>query len=312
MSNVEETLAWEAQWRPRAAAAAVVGALCGTAGSILLLVLENDGPREEDGFVSLPESLRGLEGGQLPPDDASLRVRQADYTADNVEMVLLGTVLSVLGVVGALLALSYVFRATRARFPEVGRVVGWSVAGALALYPLGRLGRGIGEAIETSQFADAAERTAGAARELTTSGIIPGAYLLEILGTFALALAFVLVSMNAMRVGLFTRFMGILGVIVGALVVFGLDAALIVRGIWLVMLGMLIAGRYPGGNVPPAWATGRAEPWPTQQELRERRAALRAEHAPVPEPPAAGEEREPEQEGDYLPGAARRKRKKRR
>jgi hypothetical protein len=54
---------------------------------------------------------------------------------------------------------------------------------------------------------------------------------------------------------------------------------------WLTFVGLIIAGRYPGG-VPPAWATGRAEPWPTQQELRERRDAMRAEHRPDPEPDA--------------------------
>ena len=114
--------------------------------------------------------------------------------------------------------------------------------------------------------------------------------------------------MNAMRVGLLTRFMGILGVIVGALAVFQLDAPQVVRGIWLVFLGLLVAGRYPGGT-PPAWETGRAEPWPSQQELRERRDALRAEHEPdEPEPTP---EKQPGEPG-YVPGVARQKRKKRR
>ena len=111
-----------------------------------------------------------------------------------------------------------------------------------------------------------------------------------------------------MRVGLLTRFMGILGMLIGALVVFQLDQPQIVRAIWLIFLGVLFLGRYPGGT-PAAWETGRAEPWPSQQELRERRDAIRAERH-VDEPATAQEE-DPEDSGDYAPGAARRKRKKR-
>ena len=307
MSSVEETLAWVAQWRQRAAAAALVAAVAGTAGGVMLAILGRNGPGEKDGFISLPEALGSATrpGGTFDPSQ-SLAVRLTDYRGDRAGLFTLSTVLSVLGAVAALLALSYLFRAARARNPQIGRAVGWSVAAALALYPLGRGVREIATWIEYSQFADAAaaERTPGGQRDIGAEGILPGAALLEILGAFAFALSFVLVAMNAMRVGLLTRFMGILGVIVGALAVFQLDAPQVVRGIWLLFLGLLLFGRYPGGT-PPAWETGRAEPWPSQQELRERRDALKAEHtAEEPAPAEPGE-------AGYAPGEARRKRKKR-
>jgi hypothetical protein len=309
VSNVEETLAWEAQWRPRAAAAAIVAALAGTAGGVMLAVLGRDGPDESEGFISLPEALGTVALG-TDPGEESLAVRLTDYRGERVGLFTLSTVLSVLGAIAALLALSYLFRAARARNPQIGRAVGWSVAAALALYPLGRGVREIATWIEYSQFADAAaaDRTPAAQRDIGTEGIMPAAALFEILGAFALALSFVLVAMNAMRVGLLTRFMGILGVIVGVLAVFQLDAPQVVRGIWLLFLGLLLFGRYPGGT-PPAWETGRAEPWPTQQELRERRDAVRAEHDP--EEPDDPDEPGPGEEG-YVSGSARRKRKKRR
>ena len=309
MSAVEETLAWEAEWRPRAAAAAIVGALGGIAGGVMLAILGRNGPDEATGFVSLPESLGGaVAGGEA--GEASLAVRLTDYRGDRLGLFTLSTVLSIIGVLGALMALTYLFRAARARHPQIGRAVGWSLAAALALYPFGRGAREIATWIEYSQFADAAERTPGGVRDIGSDGILPGVALLEILGAFALALAFVFVSLNAMRTGLLTRFMGILGVIVGALAVFQLDAPQIVRGIWLVFVGLIIAGRYPGGS-PPAWQTGRAEAWPSQQELRERREALRAEHSGGAEAAASEDELQPGEEG-YAPGAARRKRKKRR
>lgn len=304
MSSVEETLAWEAQWRPRAAAAAFVAAAASITGGVLQSATGRGGPDESEGFVSLPESLGAAAAGRAPAEP-SLVVRQADELGDRAGTLIASTVLVSLGVLLALAALTYLFRATRARNPQIGRAVGWSIAAALGIYPLAHAVGEIATWMQFADFADAAERTPAAAKELGREGVAGTARTLELFGLLALALAFVLTALNAMRVGLLTRFMGILGMLLGVLVVVPFDQPLLVRSIWLAFLGLLIAGRYPGG-APPAWATGRAEPWPTQQQLRERRDALRAEH---------GEDAEPEpQPGDegYAPGAARRKRKKRR
>ncbi len=313
MSTVEETLGWEAQWRPRAAAAAVTGAICGTAGGVMLALLSRGGPDEGDGFVSLPDSLAAASQGR-DPEEASLIVRQVDHLGDRVVPLSTATVLTALGIIGALGALTYLFRAARARNPQIGRAVGWSIAAAVAIYPLGLLLSQLGSWIAFADFADATERTAQEGKELRTQGIAAAGILLETLGAFAFALSFVLVALNAMRVGLLTRFLGILGVIVGALAVFQLDAPQVVRGIWLVFVGLLVSGRYPGGT-PPAWETGRAEPWPSQQELRERRDALRAEHQADSDDelePDPDQSAPTEGQPGYQPGAARQKRKKRR
>jgi hypothetical protein len=89
-------------------------------------------------------------------------------------------------------------------------------------------------------------------------------------GELALAVSFVLVSLQAMRAGLLTRFMGYLGIIAGILVLFVITPVPIVQAYWLVGLGVLFAGRWPSG-MPPAWQTGRVERWPSSQELREQR-----------------------------------------
>jgi hypothetical protein len=93
-------------------------------------------------------------------------------------------------------------------------------------------------------------------------------------GELLLAVAFVLVSLQAMRAGLLTRFMGYLGIIAGILVLFVITPVPIVQTYWLVALGVLFAGRWPSGT-PPAWETGRAERWPSSQELREQRTQQR-------------------------------------
>src|SRR3954466_5911729 len=82
--------------------------------------------------------------------------------------------------------------------------------------------------------------------------------------SIATGLATVLVSMNAMRAGLLSRFMGILGVILGALFVLPLIASPIIQLFWLLALGALFMQLWPGGR-GPAWETGEAVPWPSPQ-----------------------------------------------
>ena len=119
------------------------------------------------------------------------------------------------------------------------------------------------------------------------------------LGVLLTAMGVVLVSLNAMRVGLLTRFMGFLGIFAGVLVIFPLVPIPIVEGFWLVALGFLFSGRWPSG-LPPAWRSGRAEPWPSSQEMREQRMAAagrkpsplggfgRPKPAPTPAPEPVG------------------------
>jgi hypothetical protein len=116
-----------------------------------------------------------------------------------------------------------------------------------------------------------------------------------------------------MRVGLLSRFMGILGVIVGATFVLPLDQQGIIRVFWLGALAALVLGRWPSG-LPAAWTAGEAVPWPTQQELRERREAARegdddAEQRAARIPPPA---RRPEPAtAQPHPSSKKRKRKRR-
>jgi hypothetical protein len=87
--------------------------------------------------------------------------------------------------------------------------------------------------------------------------------------------------------------MGVIGIISGALLVIPLGGPLpIVQSCWLVMLAVLFLQRSPGGD-PPAWRTGRAEPWPSSGDIRAQRqkaaAAQRGEPVePEPEPVGAG------------------------
>src|SRR5207302_1170656 len=88
-----------------------------------------------------------------------------------------------------------------------------------------------------------------------------------------LAIGVVLVAQGARRAGLLSNFLGILGIIVGALLfvpLFGRPP--VIAYFWTIALGFLFIDRWPGGR-GPAWESGEATPWPTAAEMREQQKA---------------------------------------
>jgi hypothetical protein len=81
-----------------------------------------------------------------------------------------------------------------------------------------------------------------------------------IFGLLALAVAFILVSLRAMRVGLLTRVLGILGVVGGVLFIVPIVPLPVIQALFLVGVGMMLL-ELAGLAMPPAWATGEAIPW---------------------------------------------------
>lgn len=80
-----------------------------------------------------------------------------------------------------------------------------------------------------------------------------------------LVVMMVYVPLQAQRVGLLSRFFGSLGMALGASMILILPVALLGVLLWTGYLGLLIAGRVPGGR-PPAWEVGEALPWPRPGE----------------------------------------------
>jgi hypothetical protein len=303
VSNVEEHLAWEAEQRPRASAIAIAAGVLTLAANILFIAVTRNGPGLEDGFVSVPESLGArLEGREL--GEEPLFLRQAQYYGDNAPALTASTLLFVLATIATGLTLAYLYRATAARLAGTGRLPIIMVVIGTVAFVVGRTVRDLATWLGSAGLS--ADASVEDVRDILGSGFVAVGRLFELIGTFGLTVGFALVALNAMRAGLLTRFLGILGVIVGAITLFPLDQPQIVRSFWLIAVGwVVIAGRGRAGLLP-AWLTGRAEPWPSQQELRERRDAARG-GAPAAEPapaPAGAESVAAQQQ--------RRKRKKRR
>ena len=131
---------------------------------------------------------------------------------------ILGAIIYGFGSLAIFFAIAYLFRATRARRPGMPQI-------ALILAAVGSVGFGVGRAVSevarylgARSFVDAVDKTNSAASDaLSPTATLVGQLIWE---TSALALGFgiAIISLNAMRVGLLTRFMGVLGVIVGVAV----------------------------------------------------------------------------------------------
>jgi hypothetical protein len=300
--GAEDHLAWEAKQRNSAAIAAILAGVLTLVGTLWRGLILQDAPRP-----GLLDALARLQdpGPPIGPQK-SLAIPFFEYYQDHQATILLASVLVALGSIALGWALTYLAVATRARRPEFPKILVYLpiVAAVLnAIYVI------TSELQRYRSFDNLlnGSATVDAVLDLKADALAIFAAIIGLPGTLGLALAIVFVALNAMRVGLLTRFMGVLGMITGALLVIPFGGPLpVVQAFWLVMLGVLFLGRAPGG-MPPAWRTGEAMPWPTSAQIREQKqraaAAARGEVVDAPAEPVGAAP---------SPSASARKRKKKR
>jgi hypothetical protein len=275
--DVEDPLAWEAKQRKSAAIAAGLAGVLTAVGMAWRAITLNGGPSP-----GLLEAVGRLQDPGPPiGSQRSLALPFFQHYQDNAVPIVAAVVLVAIGSVALGWALTYLAVATRARRPEFPKLLLYLpvVAGILnGVYVV---------ASEISRLLDydnvlSGPGTVDAVLDLGVNGFAIFAAIVGLPGTLGLALALVFVSLNAMRVGLLTRFLGILGMICGGLAVLSQFVFSFVVTFWLVALGLLFLDVTPGG-APPAWRTGQPEPWPSQREVAEARRAAR-DPAPEPQP----------------------------
>jgi hypothetical protein len=307
----DDVLRWEARQGPRAAIAAAVAAVFVIGSGFATAAAFNNAPAA--GIAdSLARAGRAGGIGGLP----SLQTPAFKFYDDHAAVVLLTAVAYAVGLIAIGLMLAYLGAAVRNR--STGFRAVWiyvALAGAI----LGALGitvntltrfSEIGAFLDGPRTVDRAADVGDSTFALVAQVVlgIPGTQAIG-LASMALGLGWVVICLNAMRVGLLTRFMGVLGIICGALIVLPVLSALpIVQTFWLGAMTLLLLGRWPNG-LPPAWVTGEAQPWPSQQEVREARAARSrgAEPEPQPDPEPAARSGD----GRAHPSSRKKKRKRR-
>lgn len=271
-----EQLRWEAETGPKAA----IAAFAAGAFTLISLVIQigfvgGGGGNEKAGLIRIHEHQGAL---------------LASLVAQAISVFLV------------IAALAYLSRATMARRPEQLRFLWPLLAAAPVLLAVGAVltQLNLGDLADT--FVNGGAQTNARAKHIVdgrdaAAGIIASA------GTLFLALSYVLVSVNAMRAGLLSRFMGILGIVAGALLVLPIlpGGGSFVQLFWIIALGVLFLGRWPNGR-GPAWSVVEAIPWPTAAQIREAAGGS----ADAPPEPVEAEADEP------APRPSRKRRRKRR
>jgi hypothetical protein len=299
--DTEQQLAWEARQRPRAGIAAIAAGVLTLVGYLWRGLGFRDSPG-----ASFLEALGHAGAGGPIGTQPSARIAAYEYL-DERTLTIIGSALVICIAYLALgWAVTFLAAATRARRPEFIRLGVYLPLVGAALAGVSQVAGAVGTRTAISEFLDG-PRTVDAARDVGGGSLLLTAEILGQLGPLLLGAGLMLVSLNAMRVGLLTRFLGFLGIIAGVLSVLPLTPIPVIQSFWLVAVGLLFLGTVRGG-VPPAWRTGRAEPWPTNQQAAAARREAAASKRRGTEPEA---EPQPVPAARPHPTSKKRKRKRR-
>jgi hypothetical protein len=235
--------------------------------------------------VGLVEGLGPAISGVANPT-VSPRASEVKFISHHAFTLIVGSVLAAIAVAGLTLILLVLVDATRFRRPST-----WVAARPLVLFggiavAVVSVAHQVISAIQTHNFAVGHDFSNHAVNHALTEGSVNITMeYIDLLAGLALAAGVIATMINALRTGLLPRWMGILGIFSGLLIFLPIGGAelQVVPALWMVMMGILYAGRWPNAE-PPAWAAGEARPWPSGAQAR---AAKNAgdEVAPAPSPP---------------------------
>jgi hypothetical protein len=213
---------------------------------------------------------------------------------------LIGATINAIGLLALAAVLSFLWGAAAARKPGLSVAIKIVAIVGAALAALTGIIYQVMISSVANKFVTTGQQTYSEAHHLTTSTVLLVLPLAGQAAELLLAVAIVLICLNAMRVGLLPKLMGYMGIFVGVLFLFPIGSPVpVIQAGWLVALAYLFSGRWPSG-FPPAWSSGVAVPWPTNQQAKERQARParggRAKPAPAPAPevvtaPATGSTR---------------------
>jgi hypothetical protein len=228
---------------------------------------------------ALTPALNGVAKGAADPRSAHLV-----FTAHHIDGLIFASLIVGVGSLLMIPPLRYLFDATRLR-GEGAAPVNSRFGSSQATWKLFATYGGIATAVfavvvqivastRARDFVNKGDYSKHAVDQaLSASGGIALA-LPATLAQIAFAIGFGMISYLAMRVGLLKRLLGVLGAIAAVLFVIPVLQAFeplpVLQIVWLISFGALMSGR-TSSVVPPAWESGRAEPWLTQQQIREGR-----------------------------------------
>lgn len=302
-SEISEQVAGESERRARLGVPAFAGGMLYFLSAIIVTATLNSAPT-----VGLLQGLAPALSGDASPA-VSPRTTEVKYISHHAFALIAGSTLKAIAFGALALVLLLLLDATRFRRPET-----WSAArpfilcGGIALAIVNIAHQVVGS-IEAHSFAVGHDFTSHAVDQALTKGAVNvGGQYLDLLAALALTAGMIAVSVNAIRVGLLTRWMGVIGIFSGVLIFLPIGGATleIVPAFWMLAMGILYLGRWPGGD-PPAWQAGEARPWPSQAEVRAAKQAGGGQPALSP----AGADVAPDPAQPVSNGSSRKRRRKR-
>ena len=198
---------------------------------------------------------------------ATEQLRVADA---NAGVLMLSSLLNALAALLMCIPLLYLFKAAQARSDRVSQ----AMVGFVFIGPVLLALRSLLSAVSQNQIASdfVAQASPGGDIYTLLDDLAEASTVAEVAGSLffpavlGLVVAMVYISLQAMRVGLVSRFFGTLGMALGgALVVIAPQLSLLAIAIWMGWLGFIYLDRVPRGRAP-AWVAGEAIPWPKPGE----------------------------------------------
>jgi hypothetical protein len=268
-SEISEQLAGESERRARLGVPAFAGGFLYFLSAIIVTSTLSSAPT-----VGLLQGLAPALSGVANPA-ISPRAAEVKYISHHAFGLIAGSTIKSIALVALTLVVLLLFDAARFRRPET-----WAPARPMVL--VGGIGLAVINiahqivgSIRAHSFAVGHDFSSHAIDQALTKGAVNvGSQYLDLLAALALMTGMIVVQVNAIRVGLVTRWMGVIGIFSAILILLPIGGATleIVPAFWMLGMGILYLGRWPNGD-PPAWAAGEARPWPTQAERRAEREA---------------------------------------
>jgi|SRR5271165_2121776 len=299
-AEIKTQVAHELEMRKRLAVPVMAGGVLYLIGAIILVSTSNSAPT-----VGVLQGLTPAISGVAQPA-VSPRAAELKYTSHHAFALIAGSVLTAMALLVLTYLLLFLIDAVRFRRPQsFGAARTLVLVGGPAL-ALVTVVREVALAIATHKFAVGHDLSNASVEKTVTKGTLvvvvgtlgPVAWLVLVVGMIPTLL-------NTVRVGLLPRWLGFLGIFSAVLILLGGATLELIPAFWLVMVGVLISGRWP--KDPPAWEAGEARPWPSGAEQRAARQGARGKPAtavagngagaPAPAQPAAPSSRRRRRKG---------------
>ncbi|EHN12701.1 hypothetical protein PAI11_03950 [Patulibacter medicamentivorans] len=296
----QQTVEIEKRWLPRGGVLAILAGLLPLIGIILEIGVSRDRPDDAGQVVSVADAITRYAAGDQGQGLHGIQAGVAAVYGDHAASLIGSALLNGLGALLLAPLLYGLLRSAYRRRPSFPTWFQWLPVVGAVVFGIGGTAALVYDAIQRQDFSNlpiAAQTNTAATDALNASrDDLTGLVLLGSFGQMFVAVGIGAAALSAMNVGLLTRVMGIVGVMIAVFTVLPIvQGAPFLRSFWLVALGLILLGRWPGGR-PPAWDGGVPRPWPTRaqqieaaERAREAKAsAAAAESQPAPTPKSSG------------------------